>query len=64
MDKREAARIYDGFPSHGKNMPREEFIKQVIELTSPGAMQRDLSEIQRRKTRERVNRLKIDRGLN
>jgi len=61
MDKREAARIYDGFPSHGK---REEFIKQVIELTSPGAMQRDLSEIQRRKTRERVNRLKIDRGLN
>ena len=39
--------IYDGFQN--KNMPFEEFRKQVIEKTDPMLMGRDAMEIARRK---------------
>ena len=56
-------RIYDKFPSEGRDMSREDFHKEMQGLVDPVKMQQDLANIELLKARERTNRIRIDRSL-
>ena len=59
----DVGKIFDMFPEGGKNMKREEFIKQFNELSNLAEVQKDLAAIQGLKDTERINRIVIDRRL-
>ena len=63
MDRNEIGAIYDNFPPGGKNMPREQFIKEVRLLADPKSIGRDLVGYVEKKKTERMNREAIDGGL-
>lgn len=67
MNRAQVNAIYDRFPEP-RNMPRAEFIKQVLGLTSQKNIQTDLVEIQLEKARRRSTQInntrKIKRALN
>lgn len=66
MNRAQVNAIYDRFPEP-RNMPRKEFVKQVLGLTSQKNIQTDLVEIQLQKARRRSiqinNTRKVDRAL-
>lgn len=63
MNLREINQIYNGFPAEGRDMPREEFVKQVQNLTSQAGINRDLRGIMAGKQTQAVQKQKIDRAI-
>jgi len=56
--------IWNSFGPEGQDMPFAEFRKQLIDLCNPKKMMDDLSDMQLRKARERLNRMRIKKVLN
>lgn len=54
--------LYDSFEE--KDMPYAQFRKELIDLCDPNKMFDDLSDIELRKARERMNKLRIKNALN
>jgi hypothetical protein len=63
MNKAQINRIYDRFPPEARDISRADFIKEVESLVDPMKMERDLSNIQLLKAREKTNKQRIDRSL-
>ncbi len=59
--KRRFATIWEGFEV--KDLTKEEFIRQMLALYDPKKMMADLGDIELKKGREKLNKLKIERGL-
>ena len=68
MNRGQAGAVFDRFTPEQQNMPREEFIRQVVGLTDQNNIQTDLMEIQMQKARRRSiqinNTRKINRAVN
>ncbi len=54
---------YDGFPPEGKNLTWDEFRNQALALVDPQNCMDDLGDLQLIKARQRMNKMRIDRGL-
>jgi hypothetical protein len=54
---------YNEFPPEARDMPYSEFRKEILALTDPAKIRRDLAAIQAQKARGRSTRLRIDRGM-
>ncbi len=52
--------IYDSFDN--KDLTWDEFRNQMLELFDPKKAMTDLGDIQLRKAREKMNRMRIDKG--
>ena len=63
MNLREINQIYNGFPAEGRDMPREEFVKQVQNLTSQAGINKDLGRIMAGKQTQAAQKLKIDKAI-
>lgn len=61
MNLQEINKIYDGFEK--KDMPRQEFVKRVQDLTSQAGVNRDLGKIMAAKQTEAIQKQKIDRAI-
>lgn len=53
--------IYDGFTE--KDMPYEEFARELTALTDPRLMMSDLQDIELQKARQRSHKARIDKAL-
>lgn len=61
MNLQEIHKIYSGLET--KDMPREEFVKQVQDLTSQAGINRDLQGIMAQKQTQAIQKQKIDRAI-
>ncbi|GAG88005.1 unnamed protein product [marine sediment metagenome] len=61
MNLREIHKIYNGLEN--KDMPREEFVKQVQDLTSQAGVNRDLGRIIAAKQTQAIRKQEIDRAI-
>jgi len=61
MNLQEINAIYNGLET--KDMPRQEFVKKVQNLTDPAGMQRDLGVIMGMKQTAMVKKQEIDRAV-
>ena len=59
--KKRFATIWEGFEI--QDLTKEEFIRQMLELYDPKKMMSDLGDIELKKGRERLNKMRIDKGL-
>lgn len=50
----EAGKLYDSFPEGKRDMPRQEFVKAVCNLTNQKSMSRDLDRIMAQKRNKRA----------
>lgn len=62
MNEATILKIWKGFTPEQRNMPFVEFRKEMNALSDPVQMQKDLSEIQLRKARQRSNQIRIDKA--
>jgi len=53
--------LYDGFEK--KDMPFYQFRKELLDLLDPKKIMSDLGDIELRKARERMNKMRIERGV-
>ncbi|KKK93181.1 hypothetical protein LCGC14_2695460 [marine sediment metagenome] len=58
MLKERFSTIWEGFEV--KDLTKEEFIRQMLELYDPKKMMDDLGDIELKKGRERLNKIRID----
>ena len=63
MNLQEINQIYNAFPSEGRDISRQEFVKEMQRLTSPTQLQKDLKVIMDKKRTESRNRMNIDRAI-
>lgn len=62
MTETEIKTLYDSFEK--KDMPFAKFRQELKDVMNPDKMVSDLSDMQLRKARERINRMRINRGPN
>lgn len=64
MNRSQIAKIYDNFPDGKKNMPREQFIREVTAALDPNQMRSDLNRMVQGKRQKTMidNALKQQRG--
>ena len=61
MRVEEINKIYNGFSPEQRDMPREEFVKEMQEITSSKAMQSDLTKVMQAQHLGRSTKAEIDR---
>ena len=54
MSRADAIRVYNKFPKDKRDISQAEFVKQYIALTDQDAVQRDVSQILRGRSQQRV----------
>lgn len=67
MNLQEINQIYDGFPSEGRDISREDFVKEMQRLTNQVGINRDLRRIMARKQTQSITAAKkkqeIDKAI-
>ena len=63
MDERTIKEIWGKFTPEGQNMSYGAFRKEMLALTDPIIIRKDLSEIQLQKARHRMNQIRIDKAV-
>lgn len=63
MNRQQIAKLYDEFPADQRDIPREQFIREVADALDPTKMAAEADAIVQRRRMGRTNQAAIDAAL-